>query len=54
MSAELKIVTGEFVRTKSTCRNWITKDGRAGPTGESGFIGLRFPMAYQVDGHPER
>lgn len=29
--------TGEFIRATSSFRNWITKDGSAGPTGESGF-----------------
>jgi len=28
---------GEFVRPDSTFRNWITEDGRAGPTGRGGF-----------------
>lgn len=28
---------GEWERTKSTVRHWITPDGTAGPTGESGF-----------------
>jgi len=28
---------GKFVRTEAQFRNWITKDGEAGPTGESGF-----------------
>lgn len=28
---------GRFVRQISTIRNWITVDGRAGPTGEAGF-----------------
>ena len=36
-SGKLKIVKGEFVRTESTFRNWVTKDGSAGPSGESGF-----------------
>ena len=29
--------TGEFERTKSTIRNWITKDGSPGPTGKGNF-----------------
>ena len=37
MSAELQTVKGEFVRSESGFRNWITKDGSAGPTGEAGF-----------------
>jgi putative glutathione S-transferase len=28
---------GRFVRSEAQCRNWITPDGRAGPTGENGF-----------------
>lgn len=28
---------GKFERSKSQFRNWITKDGAAGPTGEAGF-----------------
>lgn len=34
MSVELKIEQGEFVRLVSDFRNWVTKDGRAGPSGE--------------------
>ena len=37
MSAELKIEKGEFVRSVSDFRNWVTKDGSAGPSGEGGF-----------------
>jgi putative glutathione S-transferase len=37
MSAELQTVKGEFVRSESGFRNWVTKDGSAGPTGEAGF-----------------
>lgn len=29
--------TGGFVRQTSSFRNWVTPDGRAGPTGEGGF-----------------
>ena len=29
--------SGEWERTKSTVRHWITPDGTAGPTGEGGF-----------------
>jgi glutathionyl-hydroquinone reductase len=32
-----KDAKGRFVRQDSQFRNWITSDGRAGPTGESGF-----------------
>ncbi|MCG8445699.1 MAG: glutathione S-transferase family protein, partial [Hyphomicrobiales bacterium] len=28
---------GRFLRQVSSFRNWITPDGRAGPTGEAGF-----------------
>lgn len=34
---KLKVVKGEFVRTESTFRNWVTKDGSPGPSGEGGF-----------------
>ncbi len=37
MSAELQTVKGEFVRSESGFRNWVTKDGSAGPTGAAGF-----------------
>lgn len=37
MSGKLKTVKGEFVRSESGFRNWVTKDGSAGPTGEAGF-----------------
>ncbi len=37
MSAELKIEKGEFVRSVSGFRNWVTTDGNAGPTGDGGF-----------------
>jgi len=38
MSAELKIVKGEFVRSVSKFRNWVTRDGSAGPGDVGGFI----------------
>ncbi|HHO59102.1 MAG TPA: glutathione S-transferase family protein, partial [Thiotrichales bacterium] len=34
---QLKIVKGEFVRTESGFRHWVTPDGKAGPTGDAGF-----------------
>ena len=37
MSGNRKDVSGEFVRTESTFRNWVTRDGNPGPTGEGGF-----------------
>jgi len=33
----LDIVDGEFVRSESGFRNWVTKDGAPGPSGEGGF-----------------
>lgn len=32
-----KTIDGEFVRTESGFRNWITADGSAGPSGSAGF-----------------
>jgi len=37
MTGKWKVKKGEFVRATSSFRNWITKDGSAGPEGESGF-----------------
>ena len=37
MGGNLKIIKGEFIRSESKYRNWITKDGSAGPSGDSGF-----------------
>ena len=37
MSGKLKATKGEFIRSESNFRNWVTKDGSAGPGGESGF-----------------
>ena len=37
MSNKLKIVKGEFVRSESDFRNWVTRDGSPGPSGEGGF-----------------
>lgn len=34
---DTKSTGGRFVRTTAQFRNWITADGSAGPTGESGF-----------------
>lgn len=34
---DTKASEGKFVRSTSQFRNWITKDGSAGPTGEAGF-----------------
>lgn len=38
MSSKLKIEKGEFIRSESGFRNWVTQDGNAGPSGEGGFI----------------
>jgi len=37
MGAEFKTVNGEFLRSESGFRNWITADGRPGSSGEGGF-----------------
>lgn len=37
MSETSKNASGEFVRSDSDFRNWVTQDGSAGPTGDSGF-----------------
>jgi putative glutathione S-transferase len=37
MSGKLKVVKGEFIRSESSFRNWVTTDGSAGPSGEDGF-----------------
>ena len=37
MSGKLKVEKGEFIRDVSGFRNWVTKDGSPGPTGEGGF-----------------
>jgi len=37
MYGELKVVKGEFIRSESSFRNWVTKDGSAGPSGDAGF-----------------
>lgn len=34
---DTKSSNGEFIRTTAQFRNWITKDGTAGPSGKSGF-----------------
>lgn len=34
---DTKSTGGKFERSKSQFRNWVTKDGSAGPTGEAGF-----------------
>ncbi len=37
MFGKLKVKKGEFVRTESSFRNWVTKDGSAGPSDDKGF-----------------
>ena len=37
---------GRFVRTQTRFRNWITPDGRAGPSGEGGFAAE--PLRYHL------
>lgn len=37
MGNKLKIEKGEFIRSESTFRNWVTADGSAGPGGNAGF-----------------
>ena len=37
MFGKLKVEKGKFVRTESSFRSWITKDGSAGPSGDEGF-----------------
>ena len=34
---DTKSSNGKFVRSEAQFRNWITADGRAGPTGNAGF-----------------
>jgi putative glutathione S-transferase len=34
---DTKASQGRFVRTEAQFRNWVTRDGRPGPTGEGGF-----------------
>jgi len=38
MSAKVKKVKGEFTRSESTFRNWVTKDGSPGSSGVGDFI----------------
>ena len=37
MSGQLKATKGKFIRSESSYRTWVTKDGNAGPTDEGGF-----------------
>ncbi|MEM7293349.1 MAG: glutathione S-transferase family protein [Pseudomonadota bacterium] len=37
MNAESTAIKGEFRRTQSSFRNWVTIDGSPGPSGEGGF-----------------
>ena len=55
---DTKASQGRFVRTEAQFRNWITRDGRPGPTGEGGFraergryhlyVSLACPWAHRV------
>jgi glutathionyl-hydroquinone reductase len=55
---DTKATQGRFVRTEAQFRNWITRDGRAGPTGKEGFraergryhlyVSLACPWAHRV------
>lgn len=38
MNAKVKKVKGEFTRSESTFRNWVTKDGSSGSSGVGDFI----------------
>ncbi len=37
MNTGLKAVDGEFIRADSSFRNWVTRNGDAGPSGGAGF-----------------
>ncbi len=37
MAGKWQVEKGEFLRAVSSFRNWVTKDGRAGPGGKAGF-----------------
>lgn len=37
MTGKWKVEKGEFIRAVSSFRNWVTKDGGAGPSGGDGF-----------------
>jgi putative glutathione S-transferase len=55
---DTKASQGRFVRTEAQFRNWITRDGRPGPTGDGGFraergryhlyVSLACPWAHRV------
>ena len=38
MFGKLKVEKGKFVRTESSFRNWVTRNGSAGPSGGEGFV----------------
>ena len=38
MSGKWKVEQGEFIRSTSSFRNWVTSDGSPGSTGEGGFV----------------
>ncbi len=55
---DTKASQGRFVRTEAQFRNWITRDGRPGPSGDGGFraergryhlyVSLACPWAHRV------
>jgi putative glutathione S-transferase len=45
---DTKASKGRFVRTEAQFRNWITPDGRPGPTGEGGFPAERGRYHFYV------
>jgi putative glutathione S-transferase len=55
---DTKASKGRFVRTESQFRNWVTRDGAAGPTGRAGFraepgryhlyVGFACPWAHRT------
>ena len=36
-ATQKKETSGKFIRKDTMCRNWVTADGSAGPSGEAGF-----------------
>jgi len=58
MNAKLKVVKGEFIRSESGFRNWVTSDGSSGPSGEGGFpaslTAITFTYPMPAPGHIAR
>ena len=48
MKAKVKKLKGEFTRSESTFRNWVTKDGSPGSSGVGDFIAEpgRYPLCF--------